>query len=172
MIENPVLQEQELVSAQAPAYQPAPMAQPVMQSAAQAVEEVGTFNYATYWSRVGAFFIDMVALGIVSTVLESVLAFVTNSTALSSLVGLIVGIAYYVYMDSSERQGTVGKIVLKIKIVDMNGQRITTKQAVLRYIGRIVSGLVFGIGYLWPLFDKKHQAWHDMIAKTLVVKSE
>ena len=153
MIENPVLQEQQ------------PLGQTV-------VQDLGTFNYASYGSRVGAFFIDMVALGIVSTVLESVLAFVTNSTALSSFVGLIVGIAYYVYMDSSERQGTIGKIVLKIKIVDMNGQRITTKQAVLRYIGRIVSGLVFGIGYLWPLFDKKHQAWHDMIAKTLVVKSE
>jgi uncharacterized RDD family membrane protein YckC len=30
--------------------------------------------------------------------------------------------------------------------------------------------MVVGLGYIWAIFDGKHQAWHDKIAKTFVVQ--
>jgi len=38
------------------------------------------------------------------------------------------------------------------------------------WIGRWLSGLLFGLGYLWILLDKDRQAWHDKLASTYVVE--
>ncbi|TPW20681.1 MAG: hypothetical protein FD126_1436, partial [Elusimicrobia bacterium] len=37
--------------------------------------------------------------------------------------------------------------------------------------GRIASGLIFGVGYLWGVFDKDGQCWHDEIARSVVVSA-
>jgi uncharacterized RDD family membrane protein YckC len=37
-------------------------------------------------------------------------------------------------------------------------------------VGRFLSGLFFGLGYFWSLFDKNAQAWHDKLAGTVVIK--
>ena len=65
---------------------------------------------------------------------------------------------------------TVGKKIMKIKIVTIEGKPITPGKAVLRYLGYILSSLGAFLGFLWIIWDKNHQGWHDKIAKTLVVK--
>jgi uncharacterized RDD family membrane protein YckC len=35
--------------------------------------------------------------------------------------------------------------------------------------GKTLSGIFFGLGYLWALWDRDSQAWHDKIAGTLVI---
>ena len=37
------------------------------------------------------------------------------------------------------------------------------------FLGRLVSAIVFYIGYLWMLWDKEKQCWHDKFAGDLVV---
>lgn len=67
--------------------------------------------------------------------------------------------------------GTPGKRLLKLKVLDeATGNQLTLGQAILRYIGYIPSAIVFGLGYLWVIWDGKKQGWHDKIAKTVVVK--
>ena len=39
-------------------------------------------------------------------------------------------------------------------------------------IGKLVSGIVILLGYVWILFDGKRQGWHDKIAGTVVVNVE
>ena len=34
---------------------------------------------------------------------------------------------------------------------------------------RIVSGFVCLLGYLWMLWDRERQTWHDKVANTVVV---
>lgn len=34
-----------------------------------------------------------------------------------------------------------------------------------------ISGICFGLGYLWMLFDQDNQTWHDKILNTVVVQS-
>jgi hypothetical protein len=40
---------------------------------------------------------------------------------------------------------------------------------VLRYVGYLVSGIVMSLGFIWILFDRKRQGWHDKLARTYVV---
>lgn len=39
-------------------------------------------------------------------------------------------------------------------------------------IGKILSGVVFNLGYLWIAIDDKEQTWHDKIAKTFVIHEQ
>jgi uncharacterized RDD family membrane protein YckC len=68
---------------------------------------------------------------------------------------------------------TPGKLVLDMKIVDAStGGKPTLKQWVIRYLGYFVSALPLGLGFLWVIFDKRNQAWHDKMANTLVVHDD
>jgi uncharacterized RDD family membrane protein YckC len=82
----------------------------------------------------------------------------------------IAKIVYHVIMEASPRQGTYGKQLLKIRVCDMDGQRITVQHAIGRNLAKIVSVLTFFIGYLFAFFNKKQQCLHDMLAGTLIVK--
>ena len=44
------------------------------------------------------------------------------------------------------------------------------RMLVREIIGKFVSGVVLGFGYLWAIFDKDTQAWHDKIAGTVVLR--
>jgi len=67
-------------------------------------------------------------------------------------------------------QGTPGKLLLNCHVVDAaSGEPITVRQAVLRYVGYLVSALPLGLGFLWIIWDKRHQGFHDKIAGTVVV---
>jgi uncharacterized RDD family membrane protein YckC len=85
-------------------------------------------------------------------------------------IGLAVSGTYFILMESSERQATVGKLAMGIKVTDLNGQRITRMAAFIRFIGKIVSGIILLIGYIMAAFTEKKQALHDIIANTLVLK--
>ena len=70
------------------------------------------------------------------------------------------------------KQGTPGKILLKMKIVDAKtGGRPTMKQWIIRYIAYIPAALILFLGFLWVIWDKKKQGWHDKLAGTVVVFS-
>ncbi len=48
-------------------------------------------------------------------------------------------------------------------------QQINWKIAAIRFFGAIISWGIFGLGFLWSLFDKKNRSWHDMISKTVLI---
>lgn len=65
---------------------------------------------------------------------------------------------------------SLGKMAMKMRVVEISTMR-TPRFAVAfnRAIFRIISGMVFYIGFLWAFFDPARQAWHDKTASTLVV---
>jgi len=66
---------------------------------------------------------------------------------------------------------TPGKMVTRIKVIRCNGDEIGFGAAIFReVIGKLISGLLLGCGYLMVLFDDNHQGLHDKIADTYVVK--
>ncbi len=87
------------------------------------------------------------------------------------LVSWAISGVYFVLMESSAKQATIGKMAMKLKVTDMNGNRITPTMAIIRFVGRIVSGMILLIGYIMAAFTEKKQALHDIIASTLVLKS-
>ena len=68
------------------------------------------------------------------------------------------------------KQATPGKMLFNSKIVDAKtGEKPSTKQWIIRYIGYIPSALVLLLGFMWVGWDKRKQGWHDKMAGTVVV---
>lgn len=154
-------------------------------------------NYAGFWLRVVALFIDgiivsilqwiviapvlaAIGLGVASqaenpemlTEAESVglIATFIATMGLTILVLSVLNILYFSLMESSKYQGTVGKIALGIKVTDLNGNKVDFGKALVRNLCKILSSFAFCIGYIMAGFTEKKQGLHDMIASCLVVK--
>ena len=70
-------------------------------------------------------------------------------------------------------QGTPGKLLLSCCIVDArSGGRPQLWQILVRLLGYGVSLLPLGLGVFWMLWDRRHQTWHDKLARTLVVEDD
>ena len=150
----------------------------------------GSFLYAGFWLRVLSHLIDSLLLGAVQLALilplagiaglglwgmdiehhpEGILLVLPLVLALM-LLAFLGGWLYYAIMESSASQGTIGKLVVRLRVTDMKGDRITFGRASARYFSRILSGLFFGIGFLMAGFSQQKQALHDIIAGTLVLQ--
>ncbi len=105
---------------------------------------------------------------------EYTAAFVIAIIFVALIVGgisIIIQWLYYALMESSSKQATLGKMVLGIKVTDMNGNRISFGRATGRYFGKIISGLILNVGYIMAAFTQKKQALHDLMANCLVILS-
>ncbi len=65
---------------------------------------------------------------------------------------------------------TVGKKIMGVRVVSANRGKIDWVRALVRSVSKILSGLLFGLGYLWMLWDERSQTWHDKLAETYVVR--
>ena len=110
-----------------------------------------------YWSkapiykRVLAFFIDLFIMFPIQNLTRSI----------HPLLPVIAIALYFILLESSKWQGTIGKRVLGMKVERLNGSRINLQQASLRYVIKVFTLAIIGIGY-WPLFKNK-QAFCDRL---------
>lgn len=138
--------------------------------------------YAGFWKRFLACLIDTVIVTVAMFVLGFALGFFFAWLGLLqdeqseffigmvlNLLGLILGVLYFVVMESSSRQATFGKALLGIKVTTTDGEQLTFWRAVGRYFGKILSGLIFCIGYLMVAFTEKKQGLHDLMSGCVVV---
>ena len=84
---------------------------------------------------------------------------------------IVVTWLYFASMESSERQGTLGKMALGLFVTDMHGKTNQFRARHRALFREIITGLIpFFIGYIMAGFTEKKQALHDMIAGCLVLK--
>jgi uncharacterized RDD family membrane protein YckC len=127
---------------------------------------------AGFGVRLLAQIIDLFWLVPLSVLLE-VVGSLVNGGAISwggemmaSIICALIVILFWV-----ERQGTPGKLVLGLRVVDAEtGGTPPIGRLVMRYVGYLVSALPLCLGYLWALWDGRRQGWHDKMAGTVVVK--
>jgi uncharacterized RDD family membrane protein YckC len=151
--------------------------------------------YAGFWLRFLAYLIDSVLAGIVfgifallvvaivgvgyfrtifeslnsedSTVPAAFIALILLASAFSVLITWV----YYAWMESSQYQGTLGKMALGLIVIDQQGRPVTFARASGRFFAKIITGMIpLGIGYIMAGFTEKKQALHDMIAGCLVLR--
>jgi uncharacterized RDD family membrane protein YckC len=109
--------------------------------------------------------IDGLLLGVIGTIIRVIVGDV-----LGSAVNLLLGLAYYAYLEGSPSGQTIGKRAMSIRVIDFaGGGPIGPGRALIRYIGRIVSAIPCLLGYFWMLWDSEKQTWHDKFATTVVV---
>jgi len=161
--------------------------------------ELGQVKYAGFWLRFAAYIIDQFVIGIAGLIIAvpiilGIIAFGINLDGIKNssdfftqngllMVGGIIGMImlaiiisivmkwlYYALMESSKFGGTLGKMAVSIKVVDMEGNRITFGRATGRYFSRIITNFTLLIGYIIAGFTEKKQALHDIIANCLVIQ--
>jgi uncharacterized RDD family membrane protein YckC len=112
--------------------------------------------------RLGAYVLDYLVVGIVALI-----AFVTGD----GMVASVLVIAYAIFALILFAKGTIpGKMMLGLHVAKENGERAGFFTMLIReVIGKTVSGLVFGLGFLWIMLDKESQGWHDKLMSTYVV---
>lgn len=159
-----------------------PYGQPPMAYGGQPVYAVpaaqyGPYNlaYASFGSRFLAYLIDGFLLSIIGgTLLSGMLGlFAAEDDAVIAFmpVSLVLVLLYFGFFWVAQRGQTLGQKALSIRVVRRDGQPITIGTALLRVFGYWVNGLIFGLGWLWPLWDDERQGWHDKIAGTVVVRA-
>ncbi|HEY0634766.1 MAG TPA: RDD family protein [Gammaproteobacteria bacterium] len=141
-------------------------------------------RYAGFWRRLAAALIDQLLLLIVlapllalftsggflrapeaSRVVEALASIDWLFLFLDELLPLLLTIFFWVHYEA-----TPGKQLLDCYVVDATTfQPLSVKQALLRYLGYLVSLLPLGLGFLWIAIDPRKRGFHDLIAGSVVV---
>jgi uncharacterized RDD family membrane protein YckC len=87
------------------------------------------------------------------------------------LAGSFAWILYNGFFESSGYQATIGKMVLKLKVIDLYGKKLSVLRASFRCISTIISILPIGLGIWYITTDPRKQGWHDLISGSYVIKS-
>ncbi len=139
-----------------------------------------SFNLAGLSSRALAFFIDLILISVVALLaFEAGTSFLNDSN--SELIDMdrvfvpiylllfFLGSAYFVVLHGYGGK-TVGKMLLGIRLVTIQGNSVGFWEAFVRWVGYYISTAFLFIGFIWSIFDSRSQSWHDKIAGTFVVK--
>ena len=157
----------------------------------QPISETPEFKYANFILRLGAFVIDSLILGII---LSSVRMIISNTLSLDLrlenflsddqeliftplftvsflifAVGQLIVFWLYYALTESRLGASPGKLLFKLTVTDIKGQRINFKRATGHTFARILSFLPFLTGYLMAAFTDKTQALHDLLSGCIVI---
>ena len=136
----------------------------------------GGYKYAGFWLRFLASAIDLVIMGLfgrlvfgsevadVNVLGYGVSADITYS-GWKALIPIVYVIGSWIWLSA-----TPGKLILGLRITDMDGNKLSWKNAAVRFFAYIPSMMVFFAGFISVAFDERKQGWHDKIAKTFVLK--
>ncbi len=98
---------------------------------------------------------------------EEVIA-LTNSFVLEFMMMKIIYQAFFVMQYGA----TLGKLLMKIRVIEI--KTLNTPNVIValnRAVIRVISEMLFYLGFLWGLLNPTRQTWHDLSAKTLVVNA-
>lgn len=137
-----------------------------------------THPYGHPLNRFCAFLIDSLLIGAVGAGIDLSLGLpggispeaLTAQTGFPSYLKLGFHFLYWPLFESSRLQATPGKMLFKIKVTDLDGQRISIGRALVRNVSKVLSLLPFGFGFMMVGVTLRNQCLHDKIAKTLVLK--
>lgn len=115
---------------------------------------------APIYKRILAFFIDLFIMFPIQNIARSI----------HPMLPVFAVALYFILLESSPWQGTIGKRVLGMKVELVNGNRINIVQATIRYVIKLVTLALLGIGY-WPLFLGKQALCDQVIQSTVLALS-
>jgi uncharacterized RDD family membrane protein YckC len=76
--------------------------------------------------------------------------------------------AYFIGMEASKRQATLGKQLLGIRVTALDGGPPGTGRVVGRFVAASLSWLTFNLGHALAGWTREHRALHDFLAGTRV----
>jgi uncharacterized RDD family membrane protein YckC len=149
---------------------------------------VSGLEFAGFWTRFAAYFVDGIITGIAGGIIGAVVGtmFPTFPTSegipgnraagaiiaglLSMGLGFALRAAYFIYFTGKTGQ-TPGKMMCKIRVVNADGSQISYPKATGRFFGYFLSSLILCIGFLMAAWDDEKRALHDRLCDTRVIKT-
>ncbi|MCP4403168.1 MAG: RDD family protein [bacterium] len=137
-------------------------------------------TYAGFWIRFAAKFIDNIISGLIGGVLGGALGFALFSVidnesdvglffqVIFQLMGILIGGVYSTFF-VGKYGATPGKMMLHLKVVRPDGEKVGYPRALGRYFAEWLSGMILAIGYIMAAFDEEKRSLHDRICDTRVI---
>jgi uncharacterized RDD family membrane protein YckC len=123
-------------------------------------------EFADFWTRLAAYILDSVIVGVCLPILALYLGYALASrvdgTTLVAWAGFIMlgGPPAYFWIGNS-LGGTIGKRMVGLAVIDETGAPPGLVRGLIRYVVSLASLLLFGLGYLWMIGDPEtHMARH------------
>jgi len=178
----------------APPYGQNPYGQPAYGALPGPTDRFGR-PLAGWWQRFGAIFIDGLILAVPNLILSAIFigsADITGASTTGITLGAVVlgivfsliDLAYFAYLNGSEKGQTIGQMALGIAVRDLDtGGAIGPERAGIRILV-LAPGIIFAwipvlgaiaelytlVAALSPLWDSGRQGFHDKVAKTDVIR--
>jgi uncharacterized RDD family membrane protein YckC len=143
------------------------------------------FGQNLFFRRLAAFLVDLFAVLFVSLLIismaNSLPAYTDAKSFLTNLLSAVynaktLGLSILLYIlyavvSTCTLGGTIGQRLFRIKVVTMDGDRLSF----LRSLGRIMLAIflgacTYGIGFLWGLRGPSFRTFHDITSQTMIVK--
>ncbi len=129
---------------------------------------------AGYYKRILATMIDWALLGLVAMLLAEINIGLFSSSQRDGFVDFITGMLLYPVlaplMEATALQGTPGKILLGIKVVNQKGHRLNIFHALWRSIMFAVTLAAIKITVWINFFLRGHQLLHDRMSMSMVIR--
>jgi uncharacterized RDD family membrane protein YckC len=151
---------------------------------AAATQTASDVRLASPVKRLIAYLIDGFILTAVGAVLGIVLGTLIGAAGQSGreflasagivvymLVFIVLWIGYFPWFWSRSGQTPGHKLLNMRVVVEEDGSLVGFGGGLVRLFGYFVSGLVFWIGFIWILIDRRRRGWHDIMAGTIVVEA-
>jgi len=137
------------------------------------------FEYAGFWIRTGAAFIDsLLIVAVTYPILYAIYGadyFDDDKRRILAgpadflitwVVPPVLAILFWL-----RKQGTPGKLALSLRVVDQRtGQTLTVGQCIGRYFAYFLSMIPLGLGFIWIGMDSRKQGLHDKLSKAVVIR--
>ena len=143
------------------------------------LKELDGVKLAPFFRRATAFYIDLIVAVPLSVALIAGYTYFTGGFAANndlkfsfnfenwySLVALILYYGLATYFGNGK---TLGKKLLKIRVVSLTHSKMTFFQSIERALGYGASFLEFGFGFMQFFINPNRRTVHDRIAETIVV---
>jgi uncharacterized RDD family membrane protein YckC len=164
--------KRERLQAKLPSRFPAPVAELAVGS--------WIYDYASFWTRLLAALIDLLALSLVQFAflyffeprffLLPQAYFNGPASFRFYFVAGVASLLYFSFFECSTWQATPGKRLLGIKVVSLRGEPIPILPAVCRFLAKLLSLAILGLGILMILWTPRKQGLHDLLIGSLVVR--
>ena len=138
-----------------------------------------SMEYAGFWRRFVAVFIDGIIMNIVTLPANFGFQYCMANVDQGAVYGVLAAVCYismlffpalYWILMHGKYGATVGKKAMGIKVVMADGSKMQWGRSIGRYFAYILSGIILNIGYIMAGFDDEKRALHDHICNTRVIR--
>jgi uncharacterized RDD family membrane protein YckC/DNA-directed RNA polymerase subunit RPC12/RpoP len=157
-----------------------------LQKLKEGVEATAPLNYAGFWIRFCAYFIDSILMQIVLLPLSFAIRAIVGApispfqqvpgtpgvllaTLINAPISLLLMTAYYTFL-VGKYGATLGKMATHLRVVNPDGSPVGYGKACGRYFCYIISSLICLVGFMMAGWDPEKRALHDRICSTRVIR--